>query len=226
MSPEQEGFRAKRSCERAITHLGLCVEDTHSHKKDIVLCYLDFKEAFPSIDHKQVVRVLEFLGLPSDFTRLVSNLYSGATTEFITQYGHISPLGIHRGTLQGDPFSPLIFDLMVEPLIKWLTASGKGYDIASCGLKLASNLLGLKSLPIHTLRERHSESSAYTRSATPRNGRKDTFLALDSVSSNEQRSSSRQQTTGRDSQNAWVSTAFGASTPRTETPVRANHSLL
>ncbi len=27
---------------------------------------------------------------------------------------------------------------MVEPLIRWLTASGKGYDIASCDLKHAS----------------------------------------------------------------------------------------
>ena len=27
---------------------------------------------------------------------------------------------------------------MVEPLIRWLTASSKGYEIASCGLKLAS----------------------------------------------------------------------------------------
>jgi hypothetical protein len=27
---------------------------------------------------------------------------------------------------------------MVKPLIIWLIASGKGYDIASCGLKLAS----------------------------------------------------------------------------------------
>ena len=27
---------------------------------------------------------------------------------------------------------------MVEPLIIWLTVSGKGYDIVSCGLKLAS----------------------------------------------------------------------------------------
>ena len=27
---------------------------------------------------------------------------------------------------------------MVEPLIRWLTALGKGYDIASCGLKPAS----------------------------------------------------------------------------------------
>jgi hypothetical protein len=45
LSPEQEGFRADRSCARAITHLGLCIEDAHTHNKDIVLCYLDFKGA-------------------------------------------------------------------------------------------------------------------------------------------------------------------------------------
>jgi hypothetical protein len=65
----------------------VCVEDAHSHKKNIVLCYLDFKGAFPSTDHKQVFRVLEFLGLPAEFTRLVSNLYSGASTEVITHHG-------------------------------------------------------------------------------------------------------------------------------------------
>ncbi len=51
LSPEQEGFQADRSCARVITHLGLCIEDAHTHKKDIVLCYLDFKGAFPSADH-------------------------------------------------------------------------------------------------------------------------------------------------------------------------------
>jgi len=76
LSPEQEGFRAGRSCSRAMTHPSLCVEDAHSHKsKDIVMCFLDFKGAFPSTDNRQMVRVLDFLGLPQDFTRLVSNLY-------------------------------------------------------------------------------------------------------------------------------------------------------
>jgi len=138
LSPEQEGFRADRSCDRAITHLGLCVEDAHSHKKDIVLCYLNFKGVFPSTDHIQLVRVLEFLGLPTNFTRLISNLYSGASTEFITPHNHTPPAGIRRGTLQRDPLSPLLFDLVFEPLIRWLTATGKGYDITSCGLKLAN----------------------------------------------------------------------------------------
>jgi hypothetical protein len=139
LSPEQERLRADRSCSRATTHLSHGVEDAHSHKNDIVLCYLDFKGAFPCKDHRQLVRVLEFLDLPQDFTRLDSNLYSEASTEFVTPHGHISAVGIRRGTLQGDPPSPLLFDLMIEPRIRWLRASSnKGYVIASCSLQLAS----------------------------------------------------------------------------------------
>ena len=115
LSPEQKGFRADRSCARAVTHLSLCVEDAHTSKKDIILCYLDFKGAFPSTDHTQLVRTLEFLGLPSDFTLLVSNLYSGATTEFITPHGRTSPVGIGRGTLKGDPQGGPSLPTVVRP---------------------------------------------------------------------------------------------------------------
>ncbi len=138
LSPKQEGFRANRSCARVVTHLGLCVEDAHTSKKDIILCYLDFKGAFPYTDHKQLVRTLDYMGLSSDFALLVSILYSGASTEFITPHGRTSPVEIGMGTLQGDPLSPLPFDLMIEPLIRWLNAADKGYHISSCGIKLAS----------------------------------------------------------------------------------------
>jgi len=138
LSPEQEGFRTYRSYSRAITHLGLYIEDAHTHNKDIALCYLDFKGAFPSTDHDELVRTLEFLGLPEDFINIITNLYNGATTEFITTHGITPPIGIKRGTLQGDPLSPMMFDLMIEPLIRCLNASQKRYDMTSCGLRLAS----------------------------------------------------------------------------------------
>ena len=138
LSPEQEGFRADRSYSRAITHLGLCIEDAHTHKKDIILCCLDFKGAFPSADHDHLVRTLVFLGLPPDFINIISNLYNGVTPEFVTPHGHTPPIGIRHDTLLEYPLSPLLFDLMIESLICWLTASQKGYDITSCGLRLAS----------------------------------------------------------------------------------------
>jgi hypothetical protein len=83
LSPEQEGFLADRSFARAIKHLGLCIEDAHTHNKDIVLCYLDFKGAFRSADHDQLVWTLVFPGLPEDFINIISNLYKRATTEFV-----------------------------------------------------------------------------------------------------------------------------------------------
>ena len=105
LSLEHEGFRADRSYARVITHLGLCVEATHTHHKEIVLCYMDFKEAFPSADYDQIVLTLSFLGLLEDFINIIGNLYSGATMEFVTPHGHIYPIGICRGTLLGDPLS-------------------------------------------------------------------------------------------------------------------------
>ena len=50
----------------------------------------------------------------------------------------VTSVGVRRGTLQGDTLSPLMFDLMIEALIRWLKVSQKGYDVTSCGLKLAS----------------------------------------------------------------------------------------
>jgi hypothetical protein len=55
------------------------MEDAHTHTNDIALCYLDFKGAFPSADHDQLVRTLTFLGLPEDFINIIAKLYNGAT---------------------------------------------------------------------------------------------------------------------------------------------------
>jgi len=77
LNPKQEGFRVDRSCERAIAHFGLYIEDALTHNKDIVLCYLDFKGVFPYADNDQLVRTLIFLGLLEDFINIISNLYNG-----------------------------------------------------------------------------------------------------------------------------------------------------
>jgi hypothetical protein len=138
LSPEQEGFRSQRSCSRAITHLGLCIEDAHTHDQDVLLAQLDFTSAFPYADHTQLTRILHFVRIPEDFIIIVANLYSDAHTQFLTPYGWTRLVQILRGTLQGDSLSPLIFDLMVEPLTRWIKSTPKDYTLTSNNLSLSS----------------------------------------------------------------------------------------
>jgi hypothetical protein len=104
-------MEADGECDVANAALDQNALYAHSHKKDIVLCYFYYKGAFPSTDPRQLVRVLDFLGLSQDFTRLVFNLYNEASTEFVTPYGHTPSLGIRRGTAP--------FGIGREVLVRW-----------------------------------------------------------------------------------------------------------
>ena len=79
------------------------------------------------------------MGPPNDFTRLVANLYSGASTEFVnspTDKPH--PWGSGGEPSRANLYPPLLFDLMIAPSIRFLTHSNKGYEIAVWDLKLVS----------------------------------------------------------------------------------------
>jgi len=138
ISPEQEGFRLGRSCSRAITHLGLCIEDAHTHNKDILIAYLDFTQGLPSAYHLQLERTLRFLGIPEDFIFIVAILYKRSYTTFETPHGKTRKIPVLRDTLQGDPLSPFLFLLMIEPLIRWLKSLQNGYILTANILNLSS----------------------------------------------------------------------------------------
>jgi hypothetical protein len=96
----------------------MCIEDGYTFKNDIILYCLYFDGSFLSADHTQLIRVLRYLRLPKNFITIVSNLYRGATASFLTSHNPTAQIQVLRGTIQGDPLSPLLFDLTVEPLIR------------------------------------------------------------------------------------------------------------
>jgi hypothetical protein len=127
LSPQLEGFRRGHSCQRAVAALQMTLEDAIASKRNVFLAYIDFKGAYPSVDHGQLSRTLRALGMPMDFVHMVTDLYKGATTTVLTPYGSTGEIPVERGTLQGDPLSPLLFDLMLEPFTQWLSRGDNGY---------------------------------------------------------------------------------------------------
>ena len=134
LSDTQEGYRKGRSTNRAVAHLQLLLEDAHTHHKNLYVTYIDFKGAYPSVDHTQLRQVIQDLGIPQDMSDLIESLHKGAHTTFLTPHGPTPPIPIERGTLQGDPLSTILFDLMMEPLTRWLQSGNHGYKTGATGL--------------------------------------------------------------------------------------------
>ena len=105
LHPSQEGFRRRRSSARAVAHLRLALEDAHESKRSIILAYIDFKGAYPSVSHTQLARVLDLLGLPPDFVKVVQNhssIHLLHHTAWMYRLGR-NPQGYEGGPPAGGP---------------------------------------------------------------------------------------------------------------------------
>ena len=135
----QEGFRAERGTSRQLQVLIAALEDARFIKHDIYILYIDFKNAFGSIDHARLLAIMKDLGYLDDAINLIGNIYSQFTTTFIGEhFGKIQPIPIQRGTIEGDTQSPYLFIIYLEPLLRWLQQRNNDYTFGTSKVKISS----------------------------------------------------------------------------------------
>ena len=121
LQDNQEGFRAERGTSRQLQLFIAALEDARFMNQDIYILYIDFKNAFGSIDHARFLAIMKDLGYPTDAINLIGNIYTQASTIFTGEhFGKTLPISIQRGTIQGDIHSPYFFIIFLEPLLRWL----------------------------------------------------------------------------------------------------------
>ena len=66
LSDGQEGFRGERTTARQLRVLTGLIEDSNMRRKDLLVLYVDFVNAFGSVDHKRLFHTLRLLGVPEE----------------------------------------------------------------------------------------------------------------------------------------------------------------
>ena len=125
LDASQEGFRKLHSTQRQVQSLHWAFESAAQRRKPLYCCYLDFRNAFNSIDHEALWRWLRKLNIPD--IDLLQALYERACYEADLPYGRSAPIFLTRGQKQGDKLSPLLFNLIFNALLLALKATGIGH---------------------------------------------------------------------------------------------------
>lgn len=82
----------------------------------MLLFKLDIKKAFDSVRWDYLLEVLNHHGFPTRFRDWVSALLSSASSRVLLNGIAGDPIKHGQGLRQGDPFSPLLFVLAIDPL--------------------------------------------------------------------------------------------------------------
>ena len=90
-------------------------------KNDVVELYRDFQKAYDNVNHAFLEELVKVYGLQFGIQSLIIEMM--ARWKIRLSYGEKKEVGevrLTNGIIQGDAFSPLLFVLIIDPLVKAL----------------------------------------------------------------------------------------------------------
>ena len=130
---DQTGFIKRRSIQDNLRTIGDVID--YAEKDDLpgLLCALDFKSAFNSINHQFMFHALKLFGFGDSFVKWIALLYNDNELAVINN-GYTSEwFKPKRGIMQGCPISGMLFNLAVELLAIQVRSSEKIKGICISG---------------------------------------------------------------------------------------------
>ena len=119
----QAGFRKGRGTRDQIANICWIMKKPREFQKNIYFCFVDYAKAFDCVDHKELWKLLEEMGIADNLTCLLRNLYAGQEATVRAGHGTTDWFQIGKGVHQGCILSPRLFSFYA------------GYIMTNTGLK-------------------------------------------------------------------------------------------
>ena len=129
---DQAGFRKGRGTRDQIANICWIIEKAREFQKNIYFCFIDHAISFGCMDHSKLWKILEEMGIPDHLTCHLRNLNAGQEATVRTGHGTTDCFQIGKGVRQGCLFSPCLFNLYAEYIMR-----NAGLEESQAGIKIA-----------------------------------------------------------------------------------------
>jgi hypothetical protein len=114
----QMGFRSNRSTVDNIFILRQMYDKCHEYNIELHNAFIDFNQAFDSINRSTVTKVLKEMQIPEKIVSLVSLVTQHTKAKIKLNNEYTEQIEVKTGIKQGDPLSTILFCTVMESLMK------------------------------------------------------------------------------------------------------------
>ena len=115
---EQAGFRKGLSTVDHLQTVYQLIEKYNEFKRPICTGYIDYENAFDSIEHKAIFKALRSIGINETYITILEDTYTGATARIHMDSQVSEDIPVLGGVRQGDPISPKLFTATIQEVFK------------------------------------------------------------------------------------------------------------
>ena len=85
-------------------------------EKNHMIISIDAEKAFDKIQHPFMIKTLQKVGIEGTYFNIIKAVYDKPTANIILNAEKLKTFPLRSGTRQGCPFSPLLFNIVLEVL--------------------------------------------------------------------------------------------------------------
>ena len=116
----QCGFRPNRSTIDPIFVLRQIMEKKREFNGEVHNLFVDFRKAYDCIHREGLYNIMAEFGFPRKLIRMTAVCLRGSRSRVVANGRMSEPFAVHSGLRQGDGLSPLIFNLVLEKVVRSL----------------------------------------------------------------------------------------------------------
>ena len=111
-------FWKRQRNQRSNCQQAWIMEKAREFQKNIYFCFIDYAKAFDYVDHNQLWKILQEMGIPDDLIYFLRNLYAGQEATVRTGHGTTDCFQIGKGVCQGCILSHWLFNFYAEYIMR------------------------------------------------------------------------------------------------------------